>query len=162
MRRLTKRAQHGRHNSRLQGPSQAALRIGRQAAAVARRHLHLRQLLAADRQAAADSPRRLLRQRTATSPRRRPAFGGVYGGVAARGVDLPKNGGGNVPPKKKMSGSNILPTANIMNMHEKTANLLTRAVSEEVAASHSYERERTVDDEPAVGDSLHYAASEQF
>jgi hypothetical protein len=71
-------------------------------------------------------------------------------------VDLPKNGGGNVPPKKKMSGSNILPTANIMNMHEKTANLLTRAVS------HSCERERTVDDEPAVGDSLHYAASEQF
>ena len=160
LRRLTKRAQHGRHNSRLQGPSQAAIRIGRQARAVARRHLHLLQLLAADRQAAADSPRRLLRQRTATSPRRRPAFGGVYGGVAARVVDLPKNGqavcGGNVPPKKKMSGSNILPTANIMNMHEKTANLLTRAVS------HSCERERTVDDEPAVGDSLHYAASEQF
>jgi hypothetical protein len=101
MRRLTKRAQHGRHNSRLQGPSQAAIRIGRQAAAVARRHLHLLQLLAADRQAAADSPRRLLRQRTATSPRRRPALGGVYGGVAARGVDLPKNGGGNVPPPKK-------------------------------------------------------------
>ena len=144
------------------------------------RHLHLRQLLAADRQAAANSPRQLLRLRTAASHRRRPALSGRHGifqsqpqpyfprtnrekestssgnalissagrirRVAARGVDLNGNGG---------TGRNV-------NMHEKTANLLTRAVSEEVAASHSYERERTVDDEPAVGDSLHYAASEQF
>ena len=70
--------------------------------------------------------------------------------VAARGVDLNEDGkavlhraGRNVHEKTKMSGR---PTPNGVNMHEKTATL----------------SKASVDDEPALCGSRHYAASEQF
>ena len=75
--------------------------------------------------------------------------------VAARGVDLNENGkavrnvrkwkgaGRNVHEKTTMSAR---PTPNGVNMHEKTATL----------------SKASVDDEPALCGSRHYAASEQF
>jgi hypothetical protein len=91
--------------------------------------------------------------------------------VAARGVDLNKKGkcmrnvrkwkgagrNVNVHEKTKMSGR---PTPNGVNMHEKTR--CVSASGRPTPYGVTMLTAASVDDEPALCGSLHYAASEQF